>query len=109
MNEHASVIDRPSIQPMRGTEGSPIIGPTNPAREAQNLDRLAPPRTDHGTLPNLKWSFADCHNKLEEGGWARQTTVREMPIATALACVNMPWRRARCGRCTGTKRPSGAS
>ena len=70
MNEHASVIDRPSIQPMRGTEGSPIIGPTNPAREAQNLDRLAPPRTDHGTLPNLKWSFADCHNKLEEGGWA---------------------------------------
>jgi oxalate decarboxylase len=89
MNELAGGIDRPSIQPMRGTEGSPIIGPTNPAREAQNLDRLAPPKTDHGTLPNLKWSFADCHNKLEEGGWSRQTTVREMPIATALACVNM--------------------
>ena len=53
MNELAGGIDRPSIQPMRGTEGSPIIGPTNPAREAQNLDRLAPPKTDHGTLPNL--------------------------------------------------------
>ena len=48
MNELAGGIDRPSIQPMRGTEGSPIIGPTNPAREAQNLDRLAPPKTDPG-------------------------------------------------------------
>ena len=40
-------------------------------------------------MPNLKWSFADSHNKLEPGGWARQTTVREMPVATQLACVNM--------------------
>jgi oxalate decarboxylase len=89
MNELVTGINRPSVQPMRGTEGSPIIGPTNPAREAQNLDRLAPPSTDHGTIPNLKWSFADSHNKLEGGGWARQTTVREMPIAIGLACVNM--------------------
>jgi hypothetical protein len=50
MSELAGVIDRPSIQPMRGTEGSPIIGPKNPAREAQNVDRLAPPKTVHGTL-----------------------------------------------------------
>src|SRR5271157_1816342 len=40
-------------------------------------------------MPNLRWSFADSHNKLEPGGWARQTTVREMPVATQLACVNM--------------------
>src|ERR1700677_3057180 len=78
-----------SLQPVRGNEGAPILGPTNPAREAQSLARLTPPVTDHGTLPNLKWTFADSHNKLEEGGWARQTTVREIPIATELACVNM--------------------
>jgi len=78
-----------SLQPIRGNEGAPVLGPTNPAREAQGPDRLAPPVTDHGTMPNLKWTFADSHNKLEEGGWARQTTVREMPIATELACVNM--------------------
>jgi oxalate decarboxylase len=40
-------------------------------------------------MPNLRWSFADCHNRLQPGGWARQTTRREMPIATDLACVNM--------------------
>ncbi len=84
----AGADDKPP-QPIRGKEGAPIIGPTNPARAAQSRDRLLPPKTDHGTMPNLRWSFADSHNKLEPGGWARQTTVREMPVATQLACVNM--------------------
>ncbi len=81
--------DDQSPRPVRGKEGAPIIGPRNPAREAQSTSRLAPPKTDHGTMPNLRWSFADSHNKIEPGGWARQTTVREMPVATQLACVNM--------------------
>src|SRR5271170_6606317 len=78
-----------AAQPIRGSQGAPIIGPTNRAREAQSPDRLTPPSTDHGTIPNLKWSFADSHNKLESGGWARQTTIREMSVAKELACVNM--------------------
>ena len=77
------------VQPVRGTEGAPILGPSNEQRQAQSPSRLTPPATDHGTLPNLKWTFADSHNKLEEGGWARQTTVREMSVAVELACVNM--------------------
>jgi oxalate decarboxylase len=40
-------------------------------------------------MPNLKWSFAASHNRLLDGGWARETTVRELPIATTLAGVNM--------------------
>jgi oxalate decarboxylase len=76
-------------EPIRGDEGASIIGPTNPEREAQSRDRFSPPSTDHGTLPSLKWSFADSHNRLEEGGWARQTTGRELPVAQALNCVNM--------------------
>jgi oxalate decarboxylase len=76
-------------KPIRGDKGASILGPTNPPREAESPSRLAPPATDHGTMPNLKWSFADSHNRLEEGGWARQTTVRELPIATELAGVNM--------------------
>src|SRR5258707_14849795 len=60
-----------------------------PPREAQDPDLLVPPRTDHGTLPNLRWSFADSHNHLSEGGWARQTTIRELPSATEIAAVNM--------------------
>ncbi len=76
-------------QPIRDSQGASILGPTNPPREAQAQDLLLPPRTDHGTLPSLRWSFADSHNRLEEGGWARQTTIRELPIATEIAGVNM--------------------
>lgn len=77
------------IEPILNNFGADIIGPTNPPREAENRDIIAPPRTDSGTLPSLRWSFADSHMRLEEGGWARQTTVRELPIATTLAGVNM--------------------
>ncbi|HVK78029.1 MAG TPA: oxalate decarboxylase family bicupin [Kofleriaceae bacterium] len=76
-------------QPVRNGAGASIIGPRNLAREAENPTILAPPRTDRGTLPNLRWSFADSRMRLEEGGWARQTTVRELPIATELSGVNM--------------------
>jgi oxalate decarboxylase len=76
-------------EPIRGSEGAPIIGPTNVARESESLSKLAPPETDEGTLPNLKYTFADCHNRLQPGGWARQVTGREMQIAQALNCVNM--------------------
>ena len=76
-------------QPIRDSQGASILGPTNPPREAQAPDLLVPPRTDHGTLPNLRWSFADSHNHLCEGGWARQTTIRELPSATEIAAVNM--------------------
>jgi len=76
-------------QPIRGKLGASILGPSNPAREAQDPDRIAPPKTDHGTLPSLRWSFCDSHNRISEGGWSRQTTMRELPIATELAGVNM--------------------
>lgn len=76
-------------EPIVGKLGGTILGPTNPAREAENPDILVPPRTDAGTLPNLKWSFADSHMRLEEGGWARQTTARELPAAKTIAGVNM--------------------
>ena len=76
-------------QPIRRDDGAPIIGPRNEPIEAENPDLLAPPRTDSGTVPNLKYSFADAHNRILKGGWAREVTVRELPIATELAGVNM--------------------
>jgi oxalate decarboxylase len=47
------------------------------------------PATDSGTIPNLRFSFADAHNRLSSGGWAREVTQRELPVATELAGVNM--------------------
>lgn len=57
-------------------------------------------------MPNMKWyvyleyevprrvlmehrSFTDSHMRLEEGGWARETTVRELGTSKELAGVNM--------------------
>jgi oxalate decarboxylase len=97
----AATDDKPP-RPIRGDKGASIIGPTNPARESQNRDRLAPPPTDRGTVRNLRFSFADVHNRLQPGGWARQVTIREMPIATDLAIVNM---RLKAG---DAKDPGGA-
>jgi quercetin dioxygenase-like cupin family protein len=77
------------IEPMTGNLGADVLGPTNPLREAENPDILVPPRTDFGTMPNLKWAFADSHMRLQEGGWSRQTTIRELPAATTIAGVNM--------------------
>jgi oxalate decarboxylase len=76
-------------EPIRDNQGARLLGPRNPAREAQSPDRLRPPSTDHGTLPTLRWSFADSHVKMREGGWSRQTTIRELPASTDLALVNM--------------------
>jgi mannose-6-phosphate isomerase-like protein (cupin superfamily) len=58
----------PPAAPVRGKDGASILGPSNPTREAQSRDRLAPPVTDHGTLPNLRFSFADTHNRPQPGG-----------------------------------------
>ncbi|MDP4023381.1 oxalate decarboxylase family bicupin [Methylobacterium sp. NEAU 140] len=73
----------------RGGRGADILGPRDAARAAEAPNTLDPPATDHGTMPNLKWSFSDSHMRLEPGGWARQTTVRELPVSTAMAGVNM--------------------
>lgn len=76
-------------QPVRGDKGADDPGPRDAMRDREEPDMLVPPETDHGTMPNLKFSFADAHNRLEPGGWAREVTKRELPIATTLAGVNM--------------------
>jgi oxalate decarboxylase len=76
-------------QPRRGDAGGTIAGPRNLPRERENPDLLVPPSTDSGTMPNLRFSFADAHTRLSPGGWSREVTQRELPIATTLAAVNM--------------------
>ena len=76
-------------EPIRGDRGASILGPRNLPLEVENPDLLASPDTDSGTLPNLKFSFSTARNRLAPGGWAREVTVRELPIATTMAGVNM--------------------
>lgn len=76
-------------QPIVGTLGADIVGPRNAQVEAQNPDILIPPLTDHGGIPSLKFPFAMAHNRLEDGGWAREVTQRELGSLKELAMVNM--------------------
>jgi len=64
-------------------------GPRNAVLDRLNPDTLTPPSTDHGTLPNLKFPFSEAHMRLEQGGWTRQVTVRELGISKHIAGVNM--------------------
>jgi oxalate decarboxylase len=73
----------------RGDEGASILGPRNDPVDRENLDLLAPPSTDAGVLPNLKFSFGAAHTRLTTGGWTRQVNVHELPVATTLAGVEM--------------------
>ncbi|KAJ5641365.1 Oxalate decarboxylase OxdC [Penicillium lividum] len=84
-----SVGDDREPLPYRGGNGASIEGPRNKDREKQNPDLVRPPSTDHGSMSNMRWSFADSHVRIEEGGWTRQTTIRELPTSRELAGVNM--------------------
>jgi oxalate decarboxylase len=76
-------------QPVRDGVGATIMGPRNVPLERENPHQLASPGTDAGTIPNLKFSFSAAHNRLLSGGWSREVTVRELPIATTMAGVDM--------------------
>ena len=80
---------RPFRNRMRPGHGGTDPGPRNLLRDRQNPDMLVPPSTDHGTLPNLRFSFSDSHVRQEGGGWTRQVTVRELGVSKDIAGVNM--------------------
>ncbi|TFK67751.1 putative oxalate decarboxylase/oxidase [Pluteus cervinus] len=66
-----------------------ILGPDNVPLDEENPDLITPPSTDQGEVPNLKWPFSLSHNRLSEGGWARQQNTQAMPAALDMAGVNM--------------------
>jgi len=85
----AQAQDPAAPQPKTPGRGGTDPGPQDAVRARENPDILNPPRTDSGTLPNLRFSFADAHVRQEEGGWTRQVTVRELGISKTIAGVNM--------------------
>jgi oxalate decarboxylase len=63
--------------------------PNNPTLLGQFPSSFDPPSTDHGDLPNLWFPFSRAHRRIQAGGWSRQVTVRDFPIAKSTAGVNM--------------------
>lgn len=63
--------------------------PANPALDAENPDSRLPPISDTGSMPAFKYPFALANKRVYQGGWSREVTARELPIARELAGVNM--------------------
>ncbi len=64
-------------------------GPQNMPLASENPDSEWAPKTDSGTVKPFKYSFALAHKRIENGGWTRQVTARELPISTTMAGVEM--------------------
>lgn len=64
-------------------------GPENPALAAQFPNSEIPPATDHGEVQNFWFPFSQANKRVESGGWTRQVTVQDLPIAKTLAGVDM--------------------
>lgn len=84
----AMAADLPQPSRTQG-EGGNDPGPRNPTLDQINPDMLNPPATDHGTLPNLKFSFGQAHVRQTAGGWTRQVSERELAISKSIAGVDM--------------------
>lgn len=79
-------------QPIRGNNGATEPGPRTSAYDRLNSDLLARPGTDTGDLPNAKWPMGLSSNRAgtgENSGWARQQNTDELPVAKAMAGVDM--------------------
>ena len=86
-NQKEQEMSNANPEPIVGNRGASILGPRNVPIERQNPDALIAPGTDAGTVPNLKWPFALSHNRVLSGGFARETTTRELPVSTEIAGV----------------------
>ena len=75
--------------PTKNDRSSSAPGPENPAIDAQNPDSFLPPPTDAGGVPTFKYPFGIAHKRMQEGGWSREVTVRELPISKSIAGVDM--------------------
>ncbi len=64
-------------------------GPQNKVLDAQLPNDGMPPSTDHGNVENFWFPFSAANKRVQNGGWSREVTVKELPIAKSLAGVNM--------------------
>src|SRR5271155_4137449 len=64
-------------------------GPKNSVLDAQNPSANSPQPTDAGGVQTFKYPFSFAHKRLQEGGWSREVTQRELAVSKSLAGVDM--------------------
>src|SRR6204780_4922625 len=75
--------------PTKDDRSASAPGPGNPAIDAQNPDSFLPPRTDAGGVQTFKYPFGLSHKRMQEGGWSREVTIRELAVSKSIAGVDM--------------------
>ena len=75
--------------PTKGDKNSSAPGPGNAAIDSQNPDSFLPPQTDAGGVATFKYPFGIAHKRMQEGGWSREVTVRELAVSKSMAGVDM--------------------
>ncbi len=75
--------------PTRDDRSASAPGPGNTALDGQNPDSFLPPPTDAGGVPTFKYPFGLSHKRMQQGGWSREVTVRELPVSKSIAGVDM--------------------
>ncbi|MGC2449193.1 MAG: cupin domain-containing protein [Candidatus Sulfotelmatobacter sp.] len=75
--------------PTRDDRSASAPGPGNPAIDAQNPDSFLPPPTDAGGVQTFKYPFGLAHKRMQEGGWSREVTIRELAVSKSIAGVDM--------------------
>ncbi len=64
-------------------------GPVNKPLQTENIASNMPPFTDHGDVDSFWYSFELSHRRVQNGGWTRQVTQKDLPDSKDLAGVNM--------------------
>jgi len=64
-------------------------GPINKVLANANPNSNLPPITDRGVIVPIWYSFDLTHRRIQDGGWTRQVTARELPSSQDLAGVTM--------------------
>jgi oxalate decarboxylase len=75
--------------PTKDDRSASAPGPGNTQIDAQNPDSFFPPRTDAGGVQTFKYPFGLSHKRMQEGGWSREVTIRELAVSKTIAGVDM--------------------
>ena len=89
MAANAAAQDQRSPYPVKGDKSSSAPGPGNSVLDLQNPDSFLPPQSDAGGVQTFKYPFGIAHKRMQEGGWSREVTVRELAVSKSIAGVDM--------------------
>jgi oxalate decarboxylase len=78
-----------SQYPTKNDRSASAPGPGNAQMDEQNPDSFLPPQTDAGGVQTFKYPFGIAHKRMQEGGWSREVTIRELAISKSIAGVDM--------------------